>query len=67
MADVKIIENCAACPFLAGSQCELDSETEIDMDFIEEDMPTTCALLDGKPHEKGDIVVGAAKWLLGKK
>lgn len=59
---------CGGCPFLtAAKTCGKSEDVEIDIDFVDDDLPTTCPMMDGKlvPHE--DKWVTLEPWILKKK
>lgn len=64
-SDVIRVECCAECPFkTAGNKCKHSDAVEIDVETMEDDLPTLCPMHNGAawPHE--DTYVMLADWIL---
>jgi hypothetical protein len=55
---VIIVDNCKGCPFILNdTACNEDDTVELDPEFIEDDVPSNCPMMDGVTREHdGDWV-----------
>ena len=61
------VQCCAECPFVQPEpKCGQDDSIELDAETMEDDVPVSCPMTNGKPLPHGDGWVKLAGWLVRK-
>lgn len=56
---------CGECPFKTPeNKCSEDASVEIDVDTMDDDVPTICPMLSGHARASGDNWVKLEDWIL---